>query len=432
MYNPRAGAEKGPQRGARGAWGGAPFLWLALVAAGLLFGGFLLLQQQSERGVLEPEYSTYRTDPKGCKALYLTLENMGQRVARWNQDFTGLPPGILFILAPPKTEGPGVNFQSGDIQPYEIRKLDDWVKQGNTVVVMSAEKNLLYEALGIFPSLPKSPAAAAAQPGRLTDGVKELGLSAGRAFRFGREKPSPTLFRPEPQDAPPSPITEVATNEWLPLFGSSADPVVVVAARGRGQYITVADVYPASNLGLALPNNRRFMANLASLAGGGTVIFDEAHHRDIGRGFMAYARARRLTPFIVCLLGLIALGIWRSGVRFGLPVPLAAREQRDSGEYVQAVAALYQSAGMGRDALAANYEQFKRRAAAWLRLGSAWRADLVAQRFQARIAPRAHPSGREIWQTLNDVEAALTKGQVLPAEAFALVSRLAALEKEIP
>src|SRR5262249_8415909 len=68
-----------------------PFLWLTLVAFALLLGGFYLWQQQSQRGATEPEYSTYRTDALGSKALFLTLENMGYHPVRWQQDFTGLP-----------------------------------------------------------------------------------------------------------------------------------------------------------------------------------------------------------------------------------------------------------------------------------------------------------------------------------------------------
>src|SRR4029453_9015927 len=87
---------------APGALRFAPFAWLVLVVFALLMGGVVLFQQQSQRGTAEPEYSTYRTDPLGCKALFLTLENMGYRPVRWHQDFTNLPsPGLLFLIAPP-------------------------------------------------------------------------------------------------------------------------------------------------------------------------------------------------------------------------------------------------------------------------------------------------------------------------------------------
>jgi hypothetical protein len=405
-----------------------PLLWLILVLFALFLGGFFLWQQQSQRGGMEPEYSTYRTDALGAKALFLTLENMGYHPVRWQQDFSSLPsPGLLFLIAPPAS---GRFLQQGDVLPYEIKALDDWVRRGNTVVVLSSQKNSLYEALGVFPSVPKTGTnSAAAQPGPLTDGVPELALAAGRVFRFGHE-PEEGLGRLREAEGakPPPPIPEVATDEWLPLFGTAADPVVVVAARGRGQYILVADPHPASNLGLAKAPNRRFMANLAALGAGGAILFDEAHHRDLDRGFVAYARTRHLTPFLLYLLALVALALWRSGVRFGVPVPFLTDSHRDSAEYVRAVAALYQTAGMGRDALAANYDQFRRRASAWLGIGSHWRAEAVAQRFTARTGQPA----AEVWQTLNEIEAALTKSQVPPATAFALVVRLAALEKEIP
>jgi hypothetical protein len=402
-------------------------LWLAVVAFALIMGGFFLWEQQSQRGADEPEYSTYRTDPLGCKALFVTLENMGYRPVRWHQDFANLPsPGLLFLIAPPAT---GRMLQQGDVLPYEIKALDEWVRRGNTVVVLSSQKNPLYEALEIFPSVPKQGTnTAAAQPGRLTQGVPELALTTGRVFRFGKEPQDSLMARmAEAEGKAPPPIPPVAADEWLPLFGTAADPVVILTARGEGQYVAVVDAHPATNLGLAQANNRRFLANLASLAGDGAILFDEAHRRDLARGFVAYARARHLTPFLCYLFLVVALGLWRSGVRFGLPVPFLQDTHRDSGEYVRAVAALYQTAGMGRDALAANYEQFRRLASSRLGLGSAWHVEQVAQRFAARTGQPAEA----VRQTLHEVEAALVKPSLPAPAAFALVARLAALEKEM-
>lgn len=415
-----------PERAARaGSW--APFAWLVVAAAALLFAALSLWDQQAERGTMEAEYSTYRADTKGARALYLTLEGLGLRVERWERDFARLPsPGMLLVLDPPASRK-RVLEGGGDILPDEIAALDDWVKRGNTAVVMSDRPNSIYEALAVFPSVPgKPPVAAPAQPGPMAAGVKEIALQSGRVLRYGHE--AGDMWHPKTAPDPSLASLAIDPQEWQPLFGTSADPVVVTSARGAGAYVLVADPSPAGNLGLAKPGNLRFMTNLAAQAPGGLILFDEAHHRELSRGFMAYARARMLMPFIVCLLAVTGLVIWRSGVRFGLPVPLVADPRRDSSEYVQAVAALYQNAGMARDALAAIYDHFRRRCAAWLNLGNRWRADVVAQ----RLAQRVKRPAAEIFQTLTEIEAALARGNLTEEQAFTLTMRLAALESEFP
>src|SRR5207248_11357191 len=64
-----------------------PLLWLIAIAFALLFGGFLLWDQQAQRGSLEAECSTYRTDAIGCKALYLTLGALDYRTEQLQTDY---------------------------------------------------------------------------------------------------------------------------------------------------------------------------------------------------------------------------------------------------------------------------------------------------------------------------------------------------------
>src|SRR5262249_50591853 len=157
-------------------------------AAVLLFAALTLWDQQSERGTLEAEYSTYRADAKGARALYLTLEGLGLRVERWERDFARLPsPGILGILDPPGTRRRPLEA-AAEILPYEMLAMDDWVARGNIAVIMSDRPNSIYDALAVFPSVPGRPAAAKpVQPGPLTAAVKELSLQSGRAFRYGHQ-----------------------------------------------------------------------------------------------------------------------------------------------------------------------------------------------------------------------------------------------------
>jgi hypothetical protein len=412
--------------------GKGAFLWLVLVITALLVGAFMLATRDTRRGAGEPEYSIARTDDRGAAVLYRLYQRRGLPVKPWDRDFVHLSgKGLLILLAPARESG---MFGSiGDILPNELAPLDDWVKAGNVVVVMSRHPNPLYYALGLIQDEPKGLSGTNAepvQPSVLAEGVKGLHTMTQFGFKYGRAKPNNPLAGGNLVIEEP-PIPQVPADQWLELFvkkdQSRSVPQVVTAARGKGMYVAVNDVYPASNLGITTADNARFLLNLARLApAGGTIWFDERHKRAVDRGFISYLRDRAMAPLLIYAVILLGLYFWRAGSRLGPPEPLAD-PRRDTGEYLAAVAELYRNAGMAKEALGIINEDFRRRLVGALRMDGLTDLDEVGRRFEQRTGR----PGLEARQVLIETEALLARKSLTETEAVQAAARLARLDASL-
>lgn len=414
------------------------FLWLLAVLAALWIGVSLLWGSDTRRGAQGAEYSVTRTDIRGSAIAYRLYETAGLKPRVWDRPLTRLrEPGLLLLIAPARpTFWAMADFQTGtegDILPDEIRALDDWVKQGNVAVLLSREYNDLYHALGLIVDEPKSSASSKAaepvQPGVLADGVSDLRTQTEFGYKFGRKRPKQGLLQAQETVDEPAPIPEVPEREWLPLFTKKDSgrevAQVLSAARGKGMYVVVNDVFPAGNLGITTGDNARFMLNLARLApGGGGIWFDEFHKRNVDRGLVAYLRERSLGSVLIYGFLLLLLLFWRTGVRFGEPEPLVADSRRDSAEYLRAVASLYRNAGMAREALGTIYADFQRRLTGTLRMDGLADLEEVGRRYEKRTGRPA----REARQILIETEAALARPRLDDAEALQFCARLTQLD----
>lgn len=410
-----------------------PVIWLTVVLAALAAGGYLLWTQDTRRGGVHPEYSIHRTDDRGAAVVYRLYESSALRPQVWDQEFTKLrEPGLLILLAPARKQGLGGT--QGDILPPEVKALDDWVKQGNVVVVMSRDNNPLFQGIGLIADDPEAKGAATSaepvQPSLLAYGVKELQTQVLFGFKFGRKKdPIAAQLGTDPG---PQPITAIPPEEWVPLFvkrsGPRSVPQVVTAARGRGLYVAVNDVGPAGNLGIAQGDNAQFMLNLARLKpAGGTLWFDEYHKRNVDRGLIAYLRERSFLPALAYGMLLLLLLFWRTGTRFGAPEPLVADTRRDSIEYLRAVAALYRNARMGREALATVYADFQRRVMGPRRADAQLSLDELGRRYELRTGR----SALEARKVVIEAEAALARAELDEDVALEYVSRLTRLDEAL-
>ena len=414
-----------------------PVVALALVIGVLFVGAFFLWKQDSRRGGEYPVYSVRRTDASGAAVAYRLYQQAGIAPQVWDEDLTHLKsPGLLLMIAPtPRKEGVEglTGGNEGDLLPFEIEAVDRWVQQGNVVVVMSRDDNDLYKALGLIADEPKGSSPLTAeptQPSVLARGVERLQTQTQFGFKYGRAE-SPMAKAMKVKDPEP-PIPAIPAAEWLELFskknGERTVPQVVSAARGKGLYVAVNDVFPAGNLGIATADNADFVLNLASLVPpGGTIWFDEYHKRAAERGFMSYLRERALMPVLIYALLVVGLLFWRSGSRFGAAEPLVMDRRRDSGEYVKAVATLYQSAGMPRDALSTIYADFRRRLVGALRMDGLTDLGEVGRRYETRTGrPAIEARG-----ALIETEAALAREKLDEAEALQYCARLTQIDEAL-
>jgi len=411
-------------------------IWLAAVTALLGVGAFFLWTQDTRRGGQAPEYSVTRNDDRGAAILYRLYERSGLKPDIWDADLAQLrEPGLLILLAPEKQQKllGQVAGTEGDILPHEIQALDEWVKQGNVAVVMGAEENSLFNALGLMADAPEDKGASGApavptQPSLLARGVKSIETMSPFGFKYGRKK-NPEM---EGVEDLPGPIPPIPAEQWLELFakkdGGRSVPQVVSAARGKGLYVAMNDAVPAGNLGLTMGDNAQFMLNMASLRPpGGKIWFDEFHKRPVERNLVGYLRERSLAPALLYLLLLAGLYFWRTGVPFGAPVPLVRDRRRDSVEYVRAVAALYRNSGMAREALGTIVTDFRRRLTGALRMDGLTDLDEVGRRYERRTGRPAI----EARQILVETEAALAREKLDDAEALQFCARLSQLDQAL-
>lgn len=414
-----------------------PVIALAAVIGVLLAGAYLLWKQDARRGAEYPLYSIHRTDAEGTAVAFQLFRRAGLQPKSWDQDLSRLKePGLLLMIAPTPKKMLGGELEigrEGDLLPHELEALDRWVQQGNVVVVMTREDNDLYRGLGLIVDEPKGSSPNVAEPTQvsaLARGVEKLQTQTQFGFKYGR--PESELAKTlKIKDVEP-PIPAIPASEWVELFVKKSDsrtvPQVVSAARGKGLYVAVNDVFPAGNLGIPVADNAEFMLNVARLAPkGGAIWFDEYHKRHVERGLMTYFRDRALLPILIYGLLVIALIFWRTGSRFGEPEPLVVDRRRDSAEYVKAVAALYQNAGMPRDALSTIYADFRRRLVGALRMDGLTDLDEVGRRYEMRTGRPA----LEARAALIETEAALARSGLEEADALQYCARLTHIDEAL-
>lgn len=419
----------------------APVAILTVVLASLVAGAVYLWSQDTRRGDEKPPYSVFRTDERGAAVLYRLYRQSGVHTGVWDRDLTQLQrPGVLLLVAPAQEDrilrGSVTIGTEGDLLPQEIQALDRWVSEGNVAVVMTREENDLYSALGLIMDEPKGISGTPAvpvQPGLLADRVGGIQTQTQFGFKFGRKKKSANEDEGEEGSAEPEPpIPAIPAAQWITLFSKKSDgrevPQVVAGARGKGLYVAVNDAFPAGNLGIAQGDDAQFMMNLARLLpAGGTLWIDEFHKRNVDRGFVTYLRDRSMSPAALYLLLLLALLFWRTGMRFGEPLPLVVERQRSSEEYVRAAASLYQNAGMPKDALTTIYADFRTRLIGALRMDGLANLEEVGRRYEARTGRPA----MEARQILIETEAALARPRLTDAEALLFCRRLTHLDAEL-
>jgi hypothetical protein len=118
----------------------AATLGLALAALLVLS---LVISRVADRGRFAGAYSTLGSGPRGTRALYLVLEQLGVRVQRWSQDLARLPTDAVLVSL-----GGCATSNERPLSRYEREELTSWVNEGGVLVVAGARHYLPTE-LGV-------------------------------------------------------------------------------------------------------------------------------------------------------------------------------------------------------------------------------------------------------------------------------------------
>ena len=323
-----------------------PFILLLVALIGFLLGMLHLFKLRFEAGDSFPQYSSFRTDPIGTKALYESLDALVS-TRRNLQPLSKLGDGrdttLLWLGAPP---------YSLSLLPEDFRELETFARSGGRLVVAAASV-FQRQRTNLF-------ALAAARKGTPGGGPTNLPPNLPEEFRRvdirqqwhlsfdyadltknqkdSYESATATLVDSTAPPALPKSI-EVHTTlcfsglgpEWHAVYarkrGTNIQPVLIERKMGGGSIVLFADSFHFSNEAL---REDRQAGLLSWLVGAGrSVIFDETHLGTSEQpGVATLARKYRLQPLFGALLLLALLFLWRNATSFMPPYEEQLAQER--------------------------------------------------------------------------------------------------------
>ena len=352
-----------------------------LVIAGLALLGYLTaaVVRAADRGNFADALSTYRSDGRGARGLYLLAEESGLTVRRLQNDLEVLDPREQLVLlavdgtpdlqtlleeddgdegaadagAPPDAGFRSVGKAVAVFWPSAdggVETPDAGAKTGRQglnalfVVAMSEdERKALLEHVSNGATVLYAPGITTADPL-----LEELHVSL-RAAPGGTE--------PEPlAPAVPSAYTAevnavlapVRAYQYLPtgavplLDNADGEVVMGLVPHGKGRVLLLTAPDLASNQWLAREDNAQlWLSTLGTMNRAGPVLFDEFHHGFTSERSVAELASRYGLHFAIGQL-LLGLCLWAAALRrFGRPRAPREQERQAAADALSAISRIY-------------------------------------------------------------------------------------------
>lgn len=249
-----------------------------------MFGLAGLFRDRFEAGDIYPAYSTLRSDPMGCQALYQALRKYpGVEVSRVfsEADYRSRGPGSVVLVF-------GGRARPRGLQAAGMKALDSLAREGNRIVLSFAPEDLHGDPMpedSIETKLDSGKAAGTPPvPGKSPPAVRAAARVPGPSLGFrldqdtSREMASSAASVRDTQDTLPwisRLYFDSLASPWSILYRRDSLPVMVERSLGKGSMVLIADSYWASNEALFgfLPG--RLLSGL--VAGHTRLLFDERH-----------------------------------------------------------------------------------------------------------------------------------------------------------
>ncbi len=325
--------------------------------------------------------SSYNPVGSGSMAFFNTLQDLHWPVDRWREPLSRLGSygrDNVLVITRSKVGSPPMTFSD-----QEDTLLVDWVKRGNTLVLLGAfddweDTRDLLRAIGF--------------------GVPDKAPGVGDLWQaFERPSDQPMELQPAPNSGLTGALVQPRTPPLpdLPppggrvLYQRDNAPYIVAAPLGAGWVICGTSDRLLSNAYLGQGDNLAVV--LALLMPGGQMphhlFFEESHH-----GFSAvYAIVHLLDQPGVRFAGMLALlgalAFFASSlVRFGPVIPLERAGGRSTLEFVDSIADLYQRADLRNDTMRYLFAETHQQVLHRLNLPPTAPHELIASRLE-----QAHP-----------------------------------------
>lgn len=246
--------------------------------------------------------STYNRSPSGYGAWYAFMQQQGTTIQRWQKPFSELDTkksSITFLRVNGERTSPVLDSEE-----------TDWVKNGNTLVILGVARQVTAAA---FSTLQNSPVGEVK-----IDTTRRQQQELGKEVRLGDR------------------------------FGA----IVWQENIGKGQAIFATTPYLAANAYQDYLTNFNYLAQLVNQ--NNQIYVDEYVHgykdKDAStdaasdRNWIAYLAQTPLLPILLQLGVLLLVLIWAQNRRFGLPASIESPVVDNSQAYIQALAGVLQKA----------------------------------------------------------------------------------------
>jgi hypothetical protein len=397
-----------------------PLILLLVALIGFLLGMLHLFKLRFEAGDSFPQYSSFRADPIGTKALYESLDAListRRNLRPLSKLGDGRDTTLLWLGADP---------YDLRLMPEDFRDLETFARSGGRLVVAT-------EAVFVRPRTNVFAMAAARKgpplgggptnlPPNLPDEFRKIDIRQQWKLSFdfadlaknekGSYDPaSATLL--DSAAAPALPETlDIHTTlcftglgpEWRVVYarkqGTNVHPVLIERTMGRGSIVLFADSFHFSNEALREDRQSGLLSWLVGAER--SVVFDETHLGTSEQpGVATLARKYRLQPLFGALLLLALLFLWKNASRF-MP-PYEEQLAREQGDVVE-----------GRDSASAFVNLLRRN------IAPAGLLRVCLEQWNAALAGLRKPSRAklEAMQRLIDAQNALEPSQRNPVGTY--------------
>ena len=293
------------------------------IAVWVLFALFLaalgrIVSLRLGSGDIYPEYSSFRADPRGTKALYESLGQLDSKsIARHVQPMARLRADeqtTVLLLGAEKVLG----------NPELSRSIETIVRQGARVVIaLNASDSLSAEREQDRinrPTFRGNNPKTNNVPDRQVDSFGFPGIELIDSLRL--EKDQLLANRVSADPALPEALAwygrycfEWETNDWETVYEVKDKPVLIQREIGLGTLVLCADSFLFSNEALARERWPQFL--LWSLGQNRKIVFEESHlgvHH--GSSIMLLLREFRLQGLFFGFILVAGLWIWKSSLSF--------------------------------------------------------------------------------------------------------------------